>query len=186
MKTLSPRIAGSKILVVDDVESTRHFIQEVLKQRGFTDIEVAVDGREALEKTYLMKPDIVLLDLMMPTIDGFAYCEHIRKDASFTFMPILVQTASEDRQDKLRALSCGADDFLCKPLDQSELFLRVCLHLERHKILRDNEDVREYLVMELGRAQEILDRVKESALEPQAFALLGEHYAALEMISQPN
>jgi putative two-component system response regulator len=183
MNPLPSRIANALILVADDIEFNRRIIVNVLKKNGFNAIETAVDGRDALEKTYRLKPAIVLLDLIMPVLDGFTYCEHVRKDESFAFMPIIVQTASDERKDKLRALSCGADDFVYKPLDQSELVLRVCLHLQRQIMLSDMNDTRQYLAMELEQAHRLIRHLKQSPAQEKAVAMLDEHCEVIKMIS---
>lgn len=137
MRPLTPRIANSIILVVDDIDFNRRIMIDVLEKAGYNNIETAHDGAQALEKTLALTPDLVLLDLMMPGLDGYGYCEAIRKDERFALMPIIVQTVLDGREHKLRALSCGADDFLHKPFDQDEMVLRVRIHLERLALLRD-------------------------------------------------
>lgn len=180
MKELSPHLANELILVVDDAEFNRYIIAHVLTQHGFTNIETAVDGRDALEKTYRMKPSLVLLDLLMPDIDGFHYCEHVRRNKNFDFMPIIVQTSSENREHKLRALSSGADDFLYKPFDQTELFLRVCIHMERHALLREMDQTRQYLSLELEHAQNLLQDVEQANVDESVVVKLHKHCKVLE------
>ena len=148
MQPLTSKIANAPILIVEDGEFNRDLIAKALKKSGFKAIEFAENGKVALEKTYLLKPSLVILDIDMPVMDGFEYCERIRKNSAFNFMPILVQTALEDREVKLRALSSGADDFLYKPLDQIELVLRARIHLERHALIQDKEEMCQYLTMD--------------------------------------
>lgn len=147
------RYLRARILVVDDINLNVKLICSRLNAAGFTNLDTASDGLEAVTKTCQHRPDLVLLDLMMPNMDGFGYCEHIRADPSAFNMPIIVQTALEDSETKIRALAAGADDFLNKPLDLDEVALRVFVHLERYFMLYDLQGVQRYLQAELDEAQ---------------------------------
>lgn len=177
------RFANARLLVVDDAPFNVKLICAKLAACGYTQIETAVDGVDALTKTYRMKPDLVLLDLMMPNMDGFTYCEHIRSDPTASHMPIIVQTALNDRETKLRALSVGADDFLNKPLDLDEVALRVHVHLERYFILQDLEDMRAYLKMELDQAQITIKALEKTAMSISGRNLLNKHYDVLKTLA---
>lgn len=155
------RFSSARILVVDDSVFERRLISLALKKSGFTYIETADDGAEAVLKTQTFRPDMVLLDINMPNLDGFGYCEMVRNDSSLPRMPIIVQTAQEDRQSRLRALSCGADDFLTKPLDMDELSLRICLHMERYFMQRDLQDMCTYLRMEVEGGQVLRKNIQD-------------------------
>ncbi len=133
------RFANARILVVDDLALNVKLISVALQAAGYSHIGSASNGLEALKETYHFQPDLVLLDLMMPVLDGFGYCEKIRSDPGARRMPIIVQTALGEREDKLRALSCGADDFINKPIDREELILRVHVHLERYFMFQDTD-----------------------------------------------
>lgn len=148
----NPRFTNARILVVDDVAFTRRLICSALNKAGFMRIDVAEDGAEALQKTYDLNPDLVILDLNMPKLDGFGYCELVRGDPNLPRMPIIVQTGVEERKARLQALSCGADDYLTKPLDMDELALRICVHIERYFMLRDLGSMCNYLEMEIEQA----------------------------------
>ncbi len=139
------RFSHACILVVDDSVFERRLISTALKKAGFNKIEGANDGVEALKKTYELRPDLVLLDLCMPNLDGFGYCEKVRADRQLLQMPIIVQTALEDRNSRLRALSSGANDFLLKPLDMDEVSLRICVHIENYFMLHQLKALRDYL-----------------------------------------
>ncbi|MEQ1790169.1 MAG: response regulator [Rickettsiales bacterium] len=183
-KLFSPsRFAEARILVVDDLDCNTKLICAKLSSAGYSSLEVAVDGIDALERTYKNTPDLVLLDIMMPNLDGFGYCERIRGDSSVARMPIIVQTALDDRETKLRALSCGADDFLNKPLDLDEVALRVYVHLERYFMLQDLENMRCYLKMELEQAQITIKHLEEEVVSESGRKLLNKHYEVLEIMS---
>jgi DNA-binding response OmpR family regulator len=176
------RFSGARILVVDDSVFDRRLISTALKKAGFTTMMTADDGADAVQKTYDFRPDLVLLDLNMPNLDGFGYCEMVRKDAVLPNMPIIVQTALEDRQSRLHALSCGADDFLTKPLDMAELTLRICVHVERYFMLRDMENMCGYLKMELGTVRGLRSEMKRMKISGVNKNDLDNHFEVLEQL----
>lgn len=119
-----------KILVVDDEKPISDIIKFNLVKEGFQ-VDVAFDGEEALKKVYQFHPDLVLLDLMLPKVDGFQVCRKIRE--SFN-MPILMLTAKEEEVDKVLGLELGADDYITKPFGMRELIARVKANLRRIEV----------------------------------------------------
>lgn len=113
-----------KILVVDDEEQNVKLLRTILASEGY-DIELAADGKEALEKSKSYRPDLILLDIMMPVMDGFEACEAIKNDPDMTTVPVIMLTALADKESKLKGLSLCANDFLAKPFDRNELLVRV-------------------------------------------------------------
>ena len=111
------------ILVVDDLPQNVKLMDAVLTPRGFT-VHTAASGEEALEWLSTQVPDLVLLDILMPGIDGYETCRQIRANAATSFLPVVMVTASGQEQ-KLRAIEAGADDFVTKPFEQAELLARV-------------------------------------------------------------
>lgn len=111
------------ILVVDDLPQNVKLMDAVLTPRGFT-VHTAASGEEALSWLSTQVPDLVLLDILMPGIDGYETCRRIRANEATSFLPVVMVTASGAEQ-KLRAIEAGADDFVTKPFEQAELLARV-------------------------------------------------------------
>ena len=111
------------ILVVDDLPQNVRLLEAVLSPKGFR-VAKASSGEEALDVLSQEHPDLVLLDILMPGMDGYEVCRRIRQDPGTAFLPVIMITASGEEQ-KLRAIESGADDFVNKPFDQAELLARV-------------------------------------------------------------
>lgn len=124
-------ILNSKILIVDDAEANLKLLEDLLAKEGFTQVVSTADSTRALDLFNAFEPDLVLLDLMMPELDGYALLEmlsrHIAKDE---YLPVLVITADATIAAKRKALALGARDFLNKPFDTIEAMLRVWNLLE--------------------------------------------------------
>ena len=111
------------VLVVDDLAPNVRLLEAVLSPRGFR-VATASSGEEALAVLSTESPDVVLLDIVMPGMDGYEVCRRIREDPGTAFLPVIMITASGE-QEKIRAIECGADDFVGKPFDPAELLARV-------------------------------------------------------------
>ena len=114
----------SKILIVDDDPAGRRAMEAPLLA-GDYDLVLAPDGLQALELAHALQPDLILLDVMMPGMDGYEVCRRLRADLLLAEVPIIMVTALDDRSSKLQGLAAGADDFLSKPFDRAELRARV-------------------------------------------------------------
>jgi diguanylate cyclase (GGDEF)-like protein len=124
------------ILVVDDDPDIARFVEVNLRSAGY-DVAVAADGEEALEKATELRPDLVLLDVMMPRIDGFEVASRLRKNPQTANTSIIMLTAKALSADKVTGLQSGADDYIIKPFDPIELLARVKGTLRRAKEMRN-------------------------------------------------
>jgi adenylate cyclase len=113
-----------RILIVDDNETNRDILETRLKTQGYELLQAA-DGEEALAAARKHLPDLVLLDVAMPKLDGFEVCRRLKGDSSLPFMPIILVTAKADTKDVVVGLDAGADEYLTKPVDQAALLARV-------------------------------------------------------------
>ena len=132
-RAAAPAISASlkqKILIVDDEPEAVELVEFNLKQAGF-DIATAADGDEALKKAKAQLPALVVLDLMLPEIDGLEVCKLLRRDSTTAKIPILMLTAKAAEIDRVLGLELGADDYVTKPFSPRELVLRVKKILQR-------------------------------------------------------
>ena len=113
-----------RILVVDDEEKNIKLIKGMLMRENFI-IEGCLSGEAAIDAIQDGKPDLILLDILMPGIDGFELCRMLKKEVQTRTIPIVMVTALKEREERKKALEAGAEDFLNKPLDQFELMARV-------------------------------------------------------------
>ena len=143
-----------RILIVDDNETNRDILVTRLGVHGY-DLRQAADGEEALAAAKELLPDLILLDVMMPKLDGFEVCKRLKGDTSLPFMPIILCTAKADSKDVVTGLEAGADEYLTKPIEQMALVARVKSVL-RLKQLHDQ-------VTEMNRSLE--QRVSEQLVE---------------------
>ena len=114
---------NQKILIVDDEETNLKLIISMLKHHGYV-FETAADGAEALVKAKSFKPDLIFLDIMMPEMDGYEACKRLKEDAATKHIPVVMVTALADKESRIKGLEMGANDFLSKPVDISELTIR--------------------------------------------------------------
>ncbi|HYB87468.1 MAG TPA: response regulator [Streptosporangiaceae bacterium] len=151
--------ADPLVLVVDDLAPNVRLLEAVLSPKGFR-VATAATGEEALDVLGKEHPDLVLLDILMPGMDGYEVCRRIRQDPETAFLPVIMITASGEEQ-KIRAIEAGADDFVNKPFDQAELLARVrsLVRVKRY------HDMIEHQAAELARWNRELEQRVQDQIE---------------------
>ena len=158
---------SEKILCVEDSPTQAAAIKNILAQHGY-EVEVAADGYHSLALAREMKPDLVVLDIMLPDIDGYSVCRKLRSQF-ITYIPVLMLSARQEVEDRLDGLEVGADDYLPKPFDSRELLARVRSLL---RIKRLNND----LEARLNAAQESFNVWRQVAVTDHLTGLYNRHY----------
>jgi len=123
-----------KILVIDDEPANVALLEMLLTEAGYSRVKCVSDSRLALETIEFFEPDLILLDMVMPYVDGVAILQAVRAAFPEVFLPIIVLTADVNEKTKLRALHAGATDFILKPFDQLEVLLRMTNLLETRRL----------------------------------------------------
>jgi DNA-binding response OmpR family regulator len=119
-----PDALPGRVLIVDDAPANVKLLEDMLVYHGF-EVEVAGDGEAALERLRTWSPDLILLDIMLPGVDGYSVCRTVRSDPRHAMLPIVMVTALDAREERVKGLEAGADDFLSKPVNPPELLARV-------------------------------------------------------------
>jgi putative two-component system response regulator len=163
------------ILVADDQAANRELLNELLTTQGFNVI-TASDGTEALQQMARTQVDLVLMDVLMPDLNGFEACERIKSNPDTYLIPVVLVTALSDKQDRLEGIKAGADDFLSRPVDRTELLARV-RSLLKLKLRTDELERAESVLFTLARSIEGKDPYTHGHCERLAeySARLGEH-----------
>jgi adenylate cyclase len=158
----------ARIVVADDSPASLDILKTRLASQGY-DVVTATDGQEALDAVLSHRPDLILLDVMMPRLDGFEVCRRLRADLTLPFIPIILVTAKDDTRDIVAGLDSGADEYLTKPVDHAALTARVRSIL-RTKALHDMVEEQKTQLAEWNRALE--RRVAEQLEEIQRISRL--------------
>ena len=162
----------SKILVVDDEPEAVELIEFNLKQAGF-EVITAVDGVEALKKARAAQPRLIVLDLMLPEVDGLEVCKMLRRDADTAKTPIIMLTARAAEVDRVLGLELGADDYITKPFSPRELVLRVKKMLDRAQPANQAGDRHKFGDLLIDRPRHLVSwRGKKIELTATEFKLL--------------
>jgi len=157
-----PELYRMKILIVDDDRLTVTLLEQLLIRHGYTRVLGITNSRSAIETCASFDPDLILLDLVMPEMDGFAVLEALRAEVSERFLPVVVLTADITEEARARALEAGATDFLVKPVSQTEALLRIRNLLEARRlnvILRHQRAALEEAVRD--RTTELREKIAE-------------------------
>ena len=133
-----------RLLIADDIAQNRELLEAHLAAAGH-EIEFAVDGEDTLAKVAEFKPDVLLLDIMMPKLSGYEVCRQLKDDAATRAIPVLMVTALDEPGDIERAVAAGADDFLSKPINRVELTTRVRSLLRVRHLADENERLLAYI-----------------------------------------
>jgi diguanylate cyclase (GGDEF)-like protein len=168
---------AESVLVVDDDPDVARFVEVNLRSAGY-DVAVASNGEEALEKAVEARPDLILLDVMMPKLDGFEVAQRLRRDPRTSSCSIIMLTAKALSSDKVLGLSSGADDYIIKPFDPVELLARVKGTLRRAREMRALSPL-----TGLPGNIRVQEEIRRRVAEEQPFALL---YADLDHFKAYN
>lgn len=180
------------ILVVDDIANNLKVIGEMLEQAGYG-VTFAISGQQTLERLKTARPDLILLDLMMPEMDGLQVCDILKADGQFAEIPIIFLTASHEHQNLLKAFDSGAVDYITKPFNPGELLARVRTHVElkqaKEKLDRLNSVLEQKVQQRTAQLQkalnfeaivkEIIERVRGSLDESQILATIVRELVSL-------
>jgi len=173
VRTIQDTPETATVLVVDDEPVNIDLLQAYLEAEGYQ-VMTAYWGEEALKKAFARQPDLVLLDVMMPGLDGFEVCRRLKADPRTQFVPVVIITALQEPKAKIAGAEAGADDFLTKPFDHVELLARV-RNLLQIKHLTDRLEHAESVIFALAEAVEAQDPYTEKHL--QRMASLSERLA---------
>jgi two-component system OmpR family response regulator len=162
-------VAGERLLLVDDEENLRSMLEAALRHLGF-DVQSAATGREALAAVAADQPAVIVLDVMLPDLDGFEVCRRLRTEGSRT--PVLFLTARDGTEDKVRGLTLGGDDYLVKPFSLEELVARVQAVLRRSGLAQPDVRLRCADLEMDDDAHRVLRAGTEVQLSPTEYNLL--------------
>ena len=165
-RTIQDTPETATVLVVDDEPANVALLQAYLEAEGYQ-VMAAYRGEEALEKAFARQPDLVLLDVMMPGLNGFEVCHRLKADRRTQFVPVVIITALRERKDKIAGAEAGADDFLTKPFDRVELLART-RNLLQIKHLTDKLEHAEDVIFALAAAVEAQTPYTENHLQQMA------------------
>jgi len=175
----------AKVLVVDDTPANVSLMLDALTEAGY-ELLVAENGRSALQLLEHNQPDLILLDLVMPELDGFATCDRLKKHPEWRDIPVLIMTALDEPDEKVRAFASGAVDYITKPVYPPEVLARVAAHLQIRALQRSLADelemrieAEQQLKQSLDRAVVLVDRDQHIVFSTHlADALLHKHFPA--------
>ena len=146
----------NEILIVDDNPENLKVLTTVLKEEGYK-VRAARNGKQAISIVEIAEPDLMLLDINMPEMNGFSVCEQIKSDSKFSNLPIIFLSALDDTFNKVQGFEVGAVDYISKPFDAEEIKVRIKIHLQLRNSLIELSDLKaqlrrkEHIIKELNR-----------------------------------
>jgi signal transduction histidine kinase len=171
-------LSSNRILLVDDNATNLKVLSEALRGQGWTTL-VADDGESALEQVEYALPHLILLDVMMPGIDGFETCRRLKANPATAAIPIIFTTALSDTVDKVKGLELGAVDYITKPFHQEEAIARVKLHLKLAYLTQTLEQQVETRTAELSRSLHQLQQAQLQLVQSEKMSALGQLVAGI-------
>lgn len=169
-----PQILSAPILIVEDNEISRLFLEKTLKSAGFSNVQSVTGAQEALQHLTHSQPELIILDIIMSGMDGFACCDAIRKIKKCQHLPILMQTVITEPELRVKAFSLGATDFISKPVFPAELCARVRVHLERSLSIKSLEQYKDRIENELYAARELQRSILPQSRDIEAIGKYGK------------
>ncbi|MCS6793330.1 MAG: hybrid sensor histidine kinase/response regulator [Oscillatoriaceae bacterium SKYG93] len=160
------------ILIVDDNQTNLDVLFEFLREEGFK-VLVATDGETALEQLEYIKPDIILLDVMMPGIDGFETCRLLKAKQTTQDIPVIFITALSDTVDKVKGFQMGAVDYITKPFQHEEVLMRVQTHLTLRKLQKQLQEKNEELAALNRNLENLVEQKTKQLIEREKTAIIG-------------
>lgn len=154
-EALARTVLDARILIVDDQRSARDLIRMSLEKVGYHNLEYANNGQEALAKIARGAPDLIVLDLVMPSMDGYEFCTRLRQNPEFVDTPVLVQSSIEGAEARGRVFEVGASDIVSKPIERVEFLSRVRTHLERHCLVKELRSYYKSMEQEIDAIQDM-------------------------------
>ncbi|MDY6936853.1 MAG: response regulator [Cyanobacteriota bacterium] len=168
----------SIILIVDDTPTNLEVLSNALTEENYQ-VAVAIDGESAIDQIRYKPPDLILLDVMMPGINGFETCIRLKSDPSTRDIPIIFMTALPDSVDKVRGLKLGAVDYITKPFQKEEVLARVRVHLQLYNLTRNLERRVEERTLELSATLHRLQQAQVQLVQSEKMSSLGQMVAGI-------
>jgi len=166
--------SGGTILIVDDMPANLEVVTNHLERQGYCAI-VALSGEEGIERAEFVRPDLILLDVMMPGLDGFETCRRLKASERTQAIPVIFMTALADTTDKLAGFAAGAVDYVTKPLNSAEVLARIESHLALYALRRQLAEQNAQLQREIAIRAEVQEALQRSNTEFEQLAYVASH-----------
>ena len=166
--------SGGTILIVDDMPSNLEVVTNHLERQGYRAV-VALSGEEGIERAEFVRPDLILLDVMMPGLDGFETCRRLKASERTRAIPVIFMTALTDTTDKLAGFAAGAVDYVTKPLNGAEVLARIESHLALYALRRQLAEQNAQLQREIAIRAQTQEALQRSNTEFEQLAYVASH-----------